>query len=249
VTTSPRIALVIPARHRSSRFPGKPLATIAGKSLVRRVWERCIGAVDAADVHVATDDSRIAEHCRSFGANVLMTSESCLTGTDRVAEAAHALDADVIVNVQGDEPLVEPADVRAVVESFLERPGAVACGMCPIDSVEDYESRTVPKVVARPDGLLLYMSRAPIPATKERSFPTSRRQVCIYAFSRAHLDAYASVGRKTPLEEIEDIEILRFLETGVEVRMVELPGGSVAVDVPSDVARVEAILASRGEGA
>jgi len=245
VTNSPRVSLVIPARYRSSRFPGKPLAPIAGVSLVRRVWERCTRAVDQADVHVATDDERIADHCRSFGANVIMTSEACLTGTDRVAEAARSLAADVILNVQGDEPLIEPGDVRAVLEGFLARPAAVACGMCPIESMEDYESRTVPKVVTRPDGTLLYMSRAPIPASKVRGLPTCRRQVCIYAFGPGHLAAFAAAGRKTPLEEIEDIEILRFLESGTEIRMVELGPGSVAVDVPADVARVEALLASR----
>jgi len=249
VTPPGRISLVIPARFESSRFPGKPLASIAGTSLVRRVWDRCILAVDPVDVHVATDDRRIADHCRAFGANVVMTSEACLTGTDRVAEAARSLRGDVIVNVQGDEPLIDPADVREVVRAFLESPDSVACGMCAIDSIEDYESRTVPKVVTRPDGGLLYMSRAPIPASKQGGLPPCRRQVCIYAFSRAHLESFAGVGRKTPLEEIEDIEILRFLETGTGVRMVEVGRGSVAVDVPADVKRVEAILARRGADA
>lgn len=243
--SSRRAALVIPARFCSSRFPGKPLAPIAGVSLVQRVWERCIRALDAAQVHVATDDRRIADHCAAFGANVVMTSDGCLTGTDRVAEAARSLEAEVILNVQGDEPLIDAKDVLAVLDSFNRHPEDVACGMCPIDSLEDFESRTVPKVVARPDGRLLYASRSPIPGSKERGLSRAWRQVCIYAFSPAHLEAFAARGRKTPLEEIEDIEILRFLESGTEVRMVEVSGGSVAVDVPADVVRVEAILASR----
>lgn len=236
------IAVVIPARYQSSRFPGKPLAMIAGTSLIKRVWAQCARAIDAAHVYVATDDIRIANHCESFGANVIMTSDQCLTGTDRLAEVASKVEAKIYVNVQGDEPLIDPKDIHAVIEAFTSDPRNVVCGMCPIVSPDDYESRTVPKVVTRPDGRLLYMSRSPIPGTKTAAFVGAMKQVCIYAFTKTHLESFASQQAKTPLEKIEDIEILRFLETNWDIRMVEVSGSSIAVDVPADITRVEEAL-------
>lgn len=237
-----RTVAVIPARYASSRFPGKPLVDILGTSLVLRVWERTVGALPATDVYVATDDERIAEHCREHGAQVVMTSSSCLTGTDRVFEASQQIDADRFVNVQGDEPLVDPDDIRRVIAAADDRPDAVVNAMCPIVAEDDFRSVNVPHVAAAPDGRLLYMSRAAIPTTKELAFAWGWRQVCIYAFPRDALAAFAATGVKTPLEALEDIEILRFLELGVPVHMVSLESVSIAVDVPSDVARVEAAL-------
>lgn len=235
-------ALIIPARFQSSRFPGKPLALIAGKSLIRRVWERCLGVVPNDRIYVATDDERIREHCAQFGAATLMTSSSCLTGTDRVAEAAEQIPSELIVNVQGDEPLISAPDVRAVLDALIARPSVVHNAFCPIETEQDFRSRNVPKVVASADGTLLYMSRAPIPATKEDTFGTAYRQVCIYGFTRAQLRTFASRKTKTPLEQSEDIEILRFLELGVGVHMTRLSRATHAVDVPDDVRRIEEIL-------
>ena len=114
--------LVIPARYKSSRFPGKPLIDINGKSMLRRVWEKCVESSSEKNVIIATDDARIEEHCLQFGMNSIMTSENCLTGTDRVAEVAKKIDADFYVNVQGDEPLINPRDIEAVVRAFNEDP-------------------------------------------------------------------------------------------------------------------------------
>lgn len=235
-------AIVIPARFQSSRFPGKPLAMIAGKTLIQRVWERCLGVVPTERIYVATEDERIREHCASFGAATLMTSSKCLTGTDRVAEAAEQIPCELIVNVQGDEPLISPEDVRVVLQALVARPEVVHNAFCPIETEEDFRSRNVPKVVARSDGHLLYMSRAPIPATKDDEFGTAFRQVCIYGFTRAQLRLFACQTVKTPLEQSEDIEILRFLELGVSVQMTPLTQSTHAVDVPEDVQKIEAFL-------
>lgn len=240
-------AIVIPARFKSSRFPGKPLVDIAGTSLIRRVWQRCVQTLPAKQVYVATDDGRISDHCRAAGIQVVMTSEDCLTGTDRVHQASLQVEADLYINVQGDEPLVRPADILAVIEAARAHPGAVVNAMCPIGEEHDFRSPTVPKVVTRPDGRLLYMSRAAIPTDKSHAFRRALKQVCIYAFDRPALAAFSGAGAKTPLEAVEDIEILRFLELGFEVRMVEVSQASVAVDVPEDVDRVRAALAAAGE--
>jgi len=237
-----RVVAVIPARYQSSRLPGKPLVLIAGKSLIQRTWERTTQALDPGCVYVATDDDRIAQHCAGFGAQVLMTSDGCLTGTDRVHEAARQVAADIYVNVQGDEPLLDPAVIDAVLAESRRHPDCVVNAMSAIDDDDDFRSPTVPHVVAAPDGRLLYMSRAAIPTDKEFARRDSWRQVCVYAFPPAALEEFARCETKTPLESIEDIEILRFLELGIPVQMVTVVAGSIAVDVPGDVARVEAIL-------
>ena len=161
---------------------------------------------------------------------------------------ATLVEADVYVNVQGDEPLVAPDDIRAVIKAFEASDGTeVVNGMAAVESPDDWTDPMVPKVVAAPDGRLLYMSRGAIPSSKDLAFRAADRQVCVYAFSRAALDAYATAGDKTPLEAIEDIEILRFLELGIPVRMVRVSGASIAVDRPGDVAKVEAALRELGD--
>ena len=239
------IAIVIPARYRSSRFPGKPLIEIAGKSMIRRTWERCIQAVPEDSVFVATDDERIASHCRGAGIRTVMTRPDCLTGTDRVHDASRHIDAEVFLNVQGDEPLIDPKDILEVIEASRANPGMVINAMCPIVDKADSLRSTIPKVVVRPDKRLLYMSRAPIPSSKSQRFANAMKQVCIYAFPKQALHDFAAVRCKTPLEESEDIEILRVLELGSEVLMVEVSQASIAVDTPEDVARVEAALHAR----
>jgi 3-deoxy-manno-octulosonate cytidylyltransferase (CMP-KDO synthetase) len=239
-------AIVIPARFASSRFPGKPLADIRGKPMIRHVWEKCIAAAGLERVYVATDDARIADACEGFGARVLTTSSDCLTGTDRVAEAARTIDCDFIVNVQGDEPMLHPPDILRLADAFRASRGAVVVnGMTPILDESEYWSRTVPKVVAAPDGRLLYMSRAGVPANKAGTFVGAKKQVCIYCFSREQLERFAAAPAKGDIERTEDIEILRFLEMGIEVRMVELTSATIAVDTPEDLERV--VNALRGE--
>ena len=234
--------IIIPARYQSSRFPGKPLIDLCGKPMIVRVWERCIKALDEDKVFVATDDQRIVDCCNLYGIQTLLTSSDCLTGTDRVHEAAQQITADLIINVQGDEPLLDPQDVVDVLKAAEEHPGKVINAMCPIANEDDFFSANVPKVVCRPDGRLLYMSRGAIPINKALQFVKAMKQVCIYAFPQSALDDFAKQAQKTALEQIEDIEILRFLELGYDVQMIKVSSSSVAIDDPADVDRVEKIL-------
>lgn len=231
--------VVIPARYESSRLPGKPLVSLCGVPMVVRTWRQCVKVVEATRVVVATDDDRIESVCAAHGVSVVRTSSACLTGTDRVAEVSRLIEASCYVNVQGDEPVFNPDDLATLLQAAELHPNDVLNGWCEITSVDQFRSPTVPKVVMRPDGRLLYMSRAAIPTGKDLAFHGARRQVCAYAFPKAALDAFSDSAGKTPLENVEDIEILRFLELGFDVRMLPMSDQSVAVDVPEDVLRAE----------
>lgn len=242
-----RSCVIIPARHASSRFPGKPLVPLLGKPMILWVAELSARAVGQAHVHIATEDARIADVARAAGFSALMTSPDALTGTDRLAEAAQMVDYDIYVNVQGDEPLVDPEDIRRCIALKAEQPGMIVNGFCWIGPDEDPASVNIPKVIATEAGIMVYMSRAPLPGFKEakNAPPRHMKQVCIYGFSRAELAAYAGFGRKSALEHCEDIEILRFLELDRRILMYECRPGSLAVDIPEDVAKVEAALRVR----
>jgi 3-deoxy-manno-octulosonate cytidylyltransferase (CMP-KDO synthetase) len=233
-----KYAVVIPARYKSTRFPGKPLADIQGKPMIQHVWERCVVAVGSELTYVATDDERIARVVRDFGGQIVMTSEGCLTGTDRLAEANRSLGCDFVINVQGDEPMVCSDDILRLRDRFLEDPTQVVNAYTEISEKEDPFSRTLPKVVVSTSGRLMYMSRAAIPLDKAGSCVKSCKQVCIYVFSRAHLEFYASFTEKAAIEQIEDIEILRFLEHDVAVSMVKVENVGMAVDTLEDLAKV-----------
>lgn len=238
-----KFAVIIPARFESSRFPGKPLIDICGKPMIQHVWERCCEAVGAEKVYVATDDLRIKMAVNKFGGQVVMTSKDCLTGTDRIAEANLELDCDFVVNVQGDEPLINPEDINTIIQSFQDT-GTVTNAMCAITSEQEFFSQTIPKVTFSETGKLLYMSRAGIPQTKSGKFVFGYKQVCIYAFSKAHLNFFYSNKEKTRHENVEDIEILRFLESDYTVNMIEVNKGSIAVDIPEDVPKVVDVFKS-----
>jgi 3-deoxy-manno-octulosonate cytidylyltransferase (CMP-KDO synthetase) len=238
--------IIIPARLSSTRLPEKPLVDILGKSMIRRTYEKCLEAVDdPAKVIVATDHERIYQHAEEFDMNVIMTSNNCLTGTDRVAEVATKVEADYYINVQGDEPIINPDDIKKTIDALPEKGDTILNGYTLIDQESDYNSLTIPKVVFREDERLLYMSRAPIPGSKHGKFQESYRQVCIYAFPKEALKKFALSGVKTRFEEMEDIEILRFLEMGYEVQMLRMSSNSIAVDTPSDLERVRKVIKER----
>ncbi|WP_062374929.1 3-deoxy-manno-octulosonate cytidylyltransferase [Halomonas sp. KX33721] len=243
-----RSVVMIPARYGSSRYPGKPLVPLLGKPMVLWVAELSARAVGAENVYVATEDSRIAEVVEAAGFQAVMTSDDALTGTDRLAQAAEQVEADIYINVQGDEPLADPADILKVRDAKLANMDAIINGVSWVGDNEDPHSVNIPKVITNERDELVYMSRVALPGFKDAKCAPKRykKQVCVYAFTREELAAFRAFGRKSELEHAEDIEILRFLELGKTIRMVETQPGSLAVDVPEDVAKVEAALRQAG---
>jgi 3-deoxy-manno-octulosonate cytidylyltransferase (CMP-KDO synthetase) len=239
-----RSVVVIPARFQSSRFPGKPLVSLLGKPMVLWVAELSAQAVGRENVYVATDNESIASVVRNSGYMAVMTSDKCLTGTDRVAEAAKQIKADIYINVQGDEPILNPNDIVKIIEAKKQDMNVILNGFCWIAESENAENVNIPKVITNEKDELIHISRKALPGFKEqKNAPTCfKKQVCIYAFSYKQLEAFYNFGRKSFLEQCEDIEILRFLELNIPIKMVETSSGSLAVDVKEDVPLVEAAL-------
>ena len=236
--------VIIPARHASTRYPGKPLVELLGKPMILWVAELSARAVGQEHVYVATEDQRIVDVVEGAGFRALMTSKDALTGTDRLAEAAGMVDYDIYVNVQGDEPLVDPADIRRCVELKAANPGQIVNGFAWLGEGEDPHSVNLPKVITTEEDVMVYMSRVALPGFKDPAKAPTRykKQVCIYGFTREELSAFRDFGRKGALEACEDIEILRFVELGRKIVMYETAPGTMAVDVPEDVAPAEAAL-------
>jgi len=238
---------VIPARYQATRFPGKVLAPIAGVPMLRRVWEGASRAKSLRAVIVATDDERVAEACRGFGAEVAMTRPEHPTGTDRLAEVAAGLDDEIVVNVQGDEPLIEGFVIDAAVEALVADPGLPMSTVVHAAEPEAIEDPNRVKAVFDRHGDALYFSRQAIPALREGSSPPRYWQhVGLYAYRRAFLLEFVKL-KPAPAERAEALEQLRALEHGYRIRCAVVEGWkSVPVDVPEDVARVEARLRELG---
>ncbi|TMA34397.1 MAG: 3-deoxy-manno-octulosonate cytidylyltransferase [Deltaproteobacteria bacterium] len=238
---------VIPARYRASRFPGKPLALISGMPMIQRVWLGARSAKSLARVIVATDDARIADACHGFGAEVVLTREDHPSGTDRIAEVAERIDCDVVVNVQGDEPLIEGFAIDAVVTALDEDPEAPMATLVHAAELEALADPNRVKVVLDRRGRALYFSRSAIPFQRTReSAPRCWQHVGLYAYRREFLLRFPTLA-PTPAERAEELEQLRALEHGYPIRCAVIDGWtSAAVDVPSDIAQVEARLAGRG---
>lgn len=236
-----KTVIIIPARYKSSRFPGKPLVHLNGKPMILWVAELSEKAIGKENVYVATDDRRIADVVQEAGFNAVMTSDKALTGTDRLADAANQIEADIYINVQGDEPLVDPKDICKVRNKKLQHMDAIVNAFCWLSEKEDPDNINIPKVITNENDKLVYMSRKALPGFKDiKNSPQNfKKQVCIYAFTKQELEAFISFGRKSTLENNEDIEVLRFLEMDKDIYMVEAAGGSLAVDVPEDVLPVE----------
>jgi 3-deoxy-manno-octulosonate cytidylyltransferase (CMP-KDO synthetase) len=244
-----RIIGIIPARYASTRFPGKPLVFIAGKPLIQRVVERCRQAKSLSEIIVATDDERIADIARQF-CRVEMTREDHPSGSDRIAEVAARADCDAIVNIQGDEPLIDPAVIDAVAGALAREEMSTAA--TPIRNPAEYDNPNVVKVVVNAAGRALYFSRRTIPYLREAASRSANEQLAAFPFLK-HLGIYG-YQRETllrlvkfpmsPLEQAEKLEQLRALENGIQIAVVKVDYDSVGVDVPEDVARVEEILRS-----
>ena len=246
---SANVVVVIPARYGSARLPGKPLVALAGKPMIQRVYERAKLARQVDRVIVATDDERIRKAVEDFGGQARMTRADHRTGTERVAEVAAHEAGEVFVNVQGDEPLLDPVAVDTAVSSLLEEPGAaIATVATPIKAPADIMDPNVVKTVLDFDGNALYFSRAPIPWVRDTSSKIQVRHLKhlgLYVFQRDALLEYPTLPQGE-LERIEQLEQLRWLENGWKIRVAEVEHDAVSVDVPEDIARVEELL--RGEG-
>ncbi len=243
---NPKVVGLIPARWGSSRFPGKPLHPILGKPLVQHVWERVSRCSRLDAVAVATDDERIRAAAESFGALALMTRADHPSGSDRLAEAVQQFPtAEIVVNIQGDEPLIDPALVDQLADVLLADPDiAMATAACPLDSFDtagDYGDRNVVKVVLSLSGEALYFSRSPIPFPRNEPSVPAYRHLGIYAYRREFLENYVR-WEPTPLERAESLEQLRALEHGARIRVVTTSHVAPGVDTPEQVALVERLL-------
>jgi 3-deoxy-manno-octulosonate cytidylyltransferase (CMP-KDO synthetase) len=240
------VVAVIPARWASTRFPGKPLQAISGKAMVHHVWDQSSKAKSVDQVLIATDDQRIADYCDAEGLKYVMTRDDHPTGSDRLAEVATKYPADVYVNVQGDEPLIEPESIDAVGRCLLDnldRNIEVSTGYIDEAADDQLDNPSVVHLAPTLDGCVLSLSRFPIP------FPmveTTQRTVHVglYAFTGAALKRYSKWDRG-PIERAESIEILRFMERGERIACVPVAPGSIGVDTPEDLAAVEAILGDK----
>ena len=239
------VLAVIPSRFAAQRFPGKPLALIDGKSLVRRVWEAVKGARRVTRVVVATDSDKIARAVRGFGGEAVMTSPRCPSGTDRVAQIARTSRAGIIVNVQGDEPLLSPSTIDKVVEALQEDSSAVmSTAVRKPANDREWKDPNAVKVVLDRMNYALYFSRAPIPSlARSPGMHSVPRWIHIglYAFRRAFLFRFAALP-PSPLEQAEQLEQLRVLEHGCSIRVAVVSQKTCAVDRPEDVRKVERIL-------
>ena len=239
------VLAVIPARYASTRLPGKPLAMIAGKPMIQHVFERVKRAETISRAVVATDDQRIIDAVKSFGGEAILTRTDHATGTDRVAEVAAHIQATIYVNVQGDEPLVDPATIDAVVAAMLEDDAIQVGTPCSaITRQPDIMDPNVTKVVRDFEGNGLYFSHAPIPWVRDTGDTVTARHwkhIGIYAFRR---DVLLEIPTLPPgdLERVEKLEQLRWLENGFRIRVVETDYDAVSVDVPADIDRVEKLL-------
>ncbi len=236
-------AALIPARMGSTRFPGKPLVDLAGKPIIQWVYERASQAVSVSRVVVATCDAEIADAVTGFGGEVVMTSDKHRSGTDRIAEAARDIKADVIVNVQGDEPLIDPCSIDRAVEPLLHDESIVMSSlMVPIDR-EAAKDPNLVKVVVNVKGFALYFSRSPIPYERN-PVQLILGHVGLYAYRRDFLMKFASL-EPTPLEKAESLEQLRALEHGFKIKMLEVADRPLGVDTPEDLERVRRILRAK----
>ncbi|MGD0615090.1 MAG: 3-deoxy-manno-octulosonate cytidylyltransferase [Verrucomicrobiota bacterium] len=242
-----KILGLIPARYASTRFPGKPLALIAGKPLIQHVVERCRKARSLSEIIVATDDARIADAAGKF-CRVEMTRASHPSGTDRIAEAAARCQCDAVVNIQGDEPLMDPAVIDAVARALENQEMSTAAA--PIGHPEELENPNVVKVVVNAAGRALYFSRRTIPYLREAASGSVSEQLAAFPFLK-HVGIYG-YRRQTllrlvqlpvsPLESAENLEQLRALENGIQIAVVKVDYEGASVDVPEDVARVERLM-------
>jgi 3-deoxy-manno-octulosonate cytidylyltransferase (CMP-KDO synthetase) len=239
-----KTCIIIPARYKSTRFPGKPLASLIGKPMIIWVAELSAKALGKSNVFIATDDDRIKSEIKKFGFSVLMTSNEALTGTDRVAEASKQIDYDVYLNVQGDEPLILSEDIIKIRDVKYSNMEMIVNGFTWIANDQNPENINIPKLITNEKNELIYISRLAVPGFRQIELKPLKykKQVCIYAYTKEELEIFNNFGKKSGIEESEDIEILRFFELKKKILMVETNSNSLAVDTPDDIPKVEKAL-------
>ncbi|MFG0323533.1 3-deoxy-manno-octulosonate cytidylyltransferase [Pseudomonas sp. zjy_15] len=236
-----RVAIVIPARFGSTRLPGKPLADIAGKPMVQHVYERALQVSNANDVVIATDDERVAEAVRAFGGKYVMTSPNHPSGTDRLAEVMREIDADIYINLQGDEPLVRPTDIESLAAGMLADAGVSVGTLChPIDEQEAKNPNTV-KVVLATNGNALYFSRSPIPYPRDKEATSYLKHVGVYAYRRDVVAQYSTLPQPM-MEHAEKLEQLRLMAAGYCIRAYIVEPTGPGVDTPECLEHVRALI-------
>lgn len=246
--TSKKFVLgIIPARYASSRFPGKPLALIQGVSMIQRVYKRCLKSEFLSDVCVATDDERIEEHVRQFGGNVIMTSANHQSGTDRCLEATVAYSTgrnkkfpDVVVNIQGDEPLVDPGLIDRLIMEFQNEDIQIATPACAFSDIDQVNNSNTVKLVTSVNGNALYFSRSPIPFFRNIHADPEKflKHIGLYAYRFNILKEICTL-QVSALEQAESLEQLRWLENGYHIRVVPCQAEGLCVDTPTDISVVE----------
>jgi len=233
------IVCIIPARYGSSRFEGKPLKLINGKPMIAWVYKQAKKVERFNEVYVATDDERIKSVCLDNDIEVIMTSTKHKTGTDRVGEVARKIKADVYVNIQGDEPLIEPDVIEKAIEPFYKNKDLQVTNlMTAIKNPVQAINPTIPKVITNKDNIGIYLTRSMAPYPKGRLDYKYYKQVCVYGFTPEALEFYCN-SERGKIESIEDIEILRFIESGYKVQYVEVDSDTIAVDTPKDLEEVK----------
>ena len=237
-----KFIVVIPARYKSKRLPGKPLAKIGGLPMIVRTYNQCRKVVRKDNIIVATDSVKIKKVCDEYKINSIITSSRCLTGTDRVAEVAKKINCNFYINVQGDEPFFNPYDLKKLINIAKKKPNEIINGYAEIKDKKLFFSSSIPKVVFDRKEYLLYMSRGPIPSNKKFVFKKAWRQICAYSFPKKALSDFTKIKNKTPIESLEDIEILRFLEQGYRVKMIKMSNKSLAVDNNEDLEKAKIYL-------
>ncbi len=243
-----KVAVVIPARYGSTRFPGKPLFKICGKPMIQWTYEKAAAAANISNVIVATDDQRIFDCVEDFGGKVVMTSPEHPSGTDRIAEAIQGLDADLIINVQGDEPTIPSKIIEELAQEMLKTGAEMGTVAVPIDrSGEDFSNPNIVKVVKGANNYALYFSRASIPFMREGGEATSPfKHWGIYAYTPQLINSFIS-WPESSLEKCEKLEQLRALEHGVKILVITAEHDTVGVDTPEDAEKVEKILSDSSE--
>jgi len=236
---------IIPARYSSSRFEGKVLASILGKPMIQHVWERAKQALVLDDLIIACDEELVASAARKFGAKVAMTSKAHACGTDRISEVVNPLDVKVIINIQGDEPLVHPMMIDAVARALLDDSNiTMATLMKKIEDHQEINDPNVVKVVVDKNNFALYFSRSPIPHLAESSEvkePVYYKHIGLYGYTKDFLFTYRNLAASS-LEKIERLEQLRVLEEGLKIKVIETKYDTIGVDTPEDLEKVRMYL-------